>query len=334
MKINSYAAYSAKKALEKFEYEPKELGPKDIEVAITHCGICHSDIHLIDNDWQMSSYPLVPGHEIVGTVKVVGSQVTNHKVGDRVGIGWQRSACLECESCIKGDENLCSKNQATCVGNYGGFAEFIRTDSNFAFRIPDGLSSENTAPLLCGGITVFSPLKLYVKPQMHVGIIGVGGLGHMAVQFAKAFGCEVTVFSSSANKLEETIKFGAHNFILSTDKSQMKKAVKSLDFILTTATANLDWENYLSMLKPDGRLTFVGAPSEPIKVSVFSLIGGRKTISGSPIGGRTTMNEMLEFVVRHDIAAKTESVPLIEVNAAIERVRQNKARYRMVLKNK
>jgi len=333
MKIKAYAAKNAKDKLENYEYDPKALSAFDIEVDITHCGICHSDVHLIDNDWQMSGYPLVPGHEIIGKVKELGSHVKNFKKGDRVGIGWQRSACLECATCIKGDENLCKKNEATCAGNHGGFADRIRSDSRFSFKIPEKLASENAAPLLCGGITVFSPLRLWVKPQMKVGVIGIGGLGHLAVQFARAFGCEVTAFSSTDAKKEEAMKFGAHNFVSSTDNKAWEKLQGHYDFIISTVNVNLDWNSYLGLLGPDGRLCFVGASDKPLDLQVFPLLVGRKTVCGSPIGGRTLINEMLEFAARHNIVAKTEVVEMSKVNEAIQKVRDNKARYRMVLRN-
>lgn len=333
MPIRCYAARAPKKTLEKFEYHPHDLGSQDIEVKITHCGICHSDIHLIDDDWGVSAYPLVPGHEIIGTVTAAGSDVRHLKIGQRVGVGWQRSACLSCEWCIRGDENLCPKNEATCVGHYGGFADVIRTDSRFAFAIPDGLASENAAPLLCGGITVYSPLRYYgVEPSMRVGVVGVGGLGHLGLQFARTFGCDVTAFTSTPQKEKEARTFGAHHVVVNNDPSAMKRAAGSLDFILTTANVDLDWNVYLNCLRPNGKLCFVGVPQGPLMVPAFALITGRKSVCGSPIGSRTMMSEMLEFAARHNIVAKTEVVPMGEVNAAIDRVRSNQARYRMVLR--
>lgn len=332
--IKGYAAKDAGQKLDNFEYKPEELGPDDIEVAITHCGICHSDLHLIDNDWQMSQYPLLPGHEIIGTVTAAGPGVTHLQIGQRVGIGWQRSACLKCEQCLEGDDNLCPESQATCVGHHGGFAQSIRTDSRFAFPIPDRLSSENAAPLLCAGITVYSPLKNFgVKPSMKIGVIGIGGLGHLALQFARAFGCEVTAFSTSPEKEAEAKGFGAHHFVNSKDQAQMEKVVGKFDFIISTVFADLDWTMFMNLLKPKGNLCFVGAASNPISIPVFSLIMGQRSISGSPIGSRSVMNEMLQFAARHDIKAKTEVLPMAEVNTALQKVRDNKARYRMVLVN-
>jgi uncharacterized zinc-type alcohol dehydrogenase-like protein len=334
MKIDAYAAMAARKSLEKYQYDPQELGPWDIEVAITHCGICHSDIHLIDNDWQISGYPLVPGHEIVGTVVAKGASVTKLEPGQRVGIGWQRSSCMECEWCIRGEENMCADSHATCAGHYGGFAKSIRTDSRFAFRIPEALASENAAPLLCGGITVYSPLREFnVRPEMKVGVVGIGGLGHLALQFAHAYGCEVTAFSSSPNKEAEAKTFGAHHFVAGADAATLDHAANSLDFILVTAMADLDWAKYLNILRPNGKLCFVGAVPGPITVSAFPMLLAKRSICGSAIGNRTGISEMLEFAARHGIVAKTEALPMDQVNAAISKVRENKARYRMVLTN-
>ncbi len=334
MRINAYAAMAAKKNLQKFQYEPKELGPWDVEVKISHCGICHSDVHLIDDDWAIGSYPLVPGHEIVGVVTALGSNVTHLKNGLRLGIGWQRNACLTCEFCARGEENMCTQNEAICVGHYGGYAEAIRTDSRFVFPIPENLNSEQVGPLMCGGITVFSPLRRYaVQPIMKVGVIGIGGLGHLALQFTRAFGCEVTAFSTSPDKEAEARSFGAHHFINSNNKSAMEKAVNSLDFILNTLYVDIDWAAYLNILRPSGKICNVGAGANPITIPASPLLVGQKSICGSVIGGRAMIIDMLEFAARHDIQAKTEVVPMSEVNAAIDKVRQGKARYRMVLKN-
>ena len=332
MTIQSYAAKKPKGHLEKFDYDPQTLGPKDIEVQISHCGICHSDIHLIDDDWGLSQYPLVPGHEIVGNIIQVGPEVTSLQKGQRVGIGWQRSACLECEFCVRGDENLCAKAEATCVGHFGGFAQCIRTDSRFAFPIPETLESENAAPLMCAGITVYSPLRAFnVLPHMRVGVIGVGGLGHLAVQFARAYGCEVTAFSHTPSKVGEAKKFGAHHFVSLADAADLEKQKGSLDFIISTAYKDLNWGVFLETLRPDGKLCFVGIPGKPLEIPLFSLLGGRKSICASPIGPRRFMTEMLDFAARHKITAKTESAPLEEAQAAVQKVRTGEARYRIVL---
>lgn len=334
MTIKCFAAKDKKQTLQPHSYEPSPLSPWEIEVAITHCGICHSDVHLIDNDWNTSIYPLVPGHEIIGTVTSLGSNVKNFKVGQRVGIGWQRSSCMECEWCRQGDENLCSNQEATCVGHAGGFAERIRADSRFAFPIPDALPSEQAAPLLCGGTTVFSPLIHHnVKATTRVGIIGIGGLGHLALQFANAFGCEVTAFSSTPDKKAEAEHFGAHHFIASNDPEALKKAAGTLDFILCTITAPLDWTDYLNVLRPKGVLCFVGALEKPIDIPFFSILIGRKTICGSNIGSRPHIQSMLQFAAQHGVKAQVELFPMRDANKAIEKLRAGKVRYRAVLIN-
>jgi alcohol/geraniol dehydrogenase (NADP+) len=331
MYIYSYAVHAPKQLLQPFSYDKAELGPKEIEIAITHCGICHSDIHLIDNDWKNSVYPLVPGHEIVGMVDAIGPEVTHLRVGQRVGIGWQSGSCFECEMCGTGNENLCAQNQATCNGHYGGFAHEVRTDSRFAFPIPNDMDSETAAPLLCGGVTVYSPFRSNnVRPHSKVGIVGIGGLGHMAVQFARAFGCEVTAFSTSADKEAEAHELGAHRFVLSNDPDQMAAAANSLDFILSTVFVQLDWGAFMKTLRPFGTLCFVGAGGM-LNIPVNALMSKKKTVTGSIIGGRSVIQEMLEFSARHNIRAITEAMPLSEVNEAVQKVREGKARYRMVL---
>jgi len=331
MSFHAYAAHSKKSALKPFVYEPLPLGPHDVEIRISHCGICHSDVHLVDGDWGMGSYPMVPGHEIVGTVAAVGPEVRHLEIGTRVGVGWQRGACLACDSCIAGDENLCAHNVATCVGNHGGFADRVRLDGRFAFPIPEALASENAAPLLCGGATVYSPLRRWVKPAMRVGVVGIGGLGHLGLQFARAMGCEVTALSSTPDKEAEARGFGAHHFLATREPKALRSAASSLDFILSTVFATPDWDGLLGALRPNGVLCLVGATSEPLSVQAFTLLGAQKTVTGSAIGGRPAIREMLAFAARHGVAAKTQSRPLAEADAALGDVRQGRARYRIVL---
>ncbi|MDH4228497.1 MAG: NAD(P)-dependent alcohol dehydrogenase [Nitrospirota bacterium] len=330
-RIHAHAAPGKGKPLAPFAYEPAPLGPHDVEVAISHCGVCHSDVHLVDNDWGVSRYPLVPGHEIIGTVSALGEGVPHLSRGQRVGIGWQRGSCLSCHYCVTGREPLCDANQATCLGHYGGFATHIRVDSRFAFPIPDALDSATAAPLLCGGITVFSPLRDFaVTPQMRVGVVGVGGLGHLAIRFARAWGCEVTAFSSTPDKHDAALQLGAHHFAASTDRGAVKRAAGQ-DFILSTVMADLDWGAYIDALAPGGTLCVVGVPPSALKVEAFSLIGGQKRVCGSAIGGRAAMGEMLGFAARHAVGAQAECLPMAEANTALDRVRHNRARFRMVL---
>jgi len=325
--IRGYAAFKAGEALQPYEFEPKPLGPLDVEIEISHCGICHSDIHLIDDDWGVSQYPLVPGHEIVGHVVDRGSGVELEK-GARVGIGWQRGSCFHCADCAEGHENVCAQAQPTCVGAPGGFADRVRVDSRFAFPLPDGLESENAAPLLCAGVTVFSPILRHARPTDRVGIIGVGGLGHLAVQFAHAFGCETVAISHSPAKETEARKLGADEFMTG---EQVAKQTRSFDFILSTVNADLNWSDYVEALRSNGKLCFVGVPKSAVSAPVFQLIAAQRAIVGSAIGGRPDMRRMLEFAAHHNIVAQTEHYPMGEVNAALDRVRSGQVRYRAVL---
>ncbi len=334
MTIHGFAAYEQRGSLRPLEYEAGELGPYDVEVRVEYCGICHSDIHLIDDDWAMTTYPFIPGHEIVGVVTALGTLAGRLRVGQRVGIGWQSGSCMQCEWCGRGSENLCRHSAATCVGRHGGYADAVRADSRFAFPIPEGLDPASAAPLLCGGITVFSPLRhLGVKPWSRVGVVGIGGLGHLALRFARAFGCEVTAFSTSAGKEEESAHLGAHNFVLLKDPDQMAKTHDSLDFILTTPHMDLDWVGLVNALRPKGILCAVGAPATAVlNVPPILLLLKEKKICGSNTGGRATIEEMLGFAARHNIGAIVEVMPMAQVNAALGKVRAGKARYRMVLK--
>ncbi len=333
-KINAWAAEKAAARLSPFAYTTGDRpGPFEVDVRISHCGICHSDLHLIDNDWMISEYPLVPGHEIVGTVQAVGAQVSSIEVGQRVGIGWQRSSCMHCEHCIAGEENYCAQQQATCVGHFGGFAEFVRVDGRFAFALPETLSSENAAPLLCGGVTVYTPFRLYDIPaHARVAVVGIGGLGHLALQYARAMGCEVTAFTSTPEKEKELLAFGAHRVVSSTDEAGQQALQGYFDFILSTVYADLNWMQFVGLLRPKGRLCFVGAPKSEVRFPAFALISGAKSLCGSVIGGRRMIRDMLAFSARHGIVAQTELFPLERVNDALDRLRRNEVRYRAVLK--
>ena len=331
MSVHAYAAHAKKGALSPFAYDPAPLGSHDIEVRISHCGICHSDVHLVDGDWGVGTYPMVPGHEIVGTVAALGPEVRHLEAGQRVGVGWQRGACLSCHSCAAGEENLCPRNEATCVDHHGGFADRIRLDGRFAFPIPEGLESEGAAPLLCGGVTVYSPLVRWVKPSMRVGVVGIGGLGHLALQFARAMGCEVTAMSSSPDKEQEARSFGAHRFLATREPKALRSAAGTLDFVLSTVYVPQDWMGLLAALRPNGVLCFVGAPAEPLKLPIGFLLGGQKTVTASAIGGRPAIREMLRFAARHGVAAKTQVRPLAEADAALAETRKGRARYRIVL---
>ena len=331
MSIDAFAALAVKQALVPHVYEPEPLRPRDVEIAISHCGICHSDIHVIDNDWGTSSYPLVPGHEIVGTVAAAGAAATL-PLGQRVGMGWQRSSCHECEQCRAGHENLCAKQEATCVGHMGGFARRIRADERFVFPLPEGLDSSTAAPLLCGGVTVFSPLRRWgVGAGAKVGVIGIGGLGHLALRFLHAMGCHTTAFTSSPDKKAEAARLGAEEAASSTNAREIRAYAGRFDFLLCTVPARLDWITYLQTLKPNGVLCLVGAPPGLLQIPPAQLLTGQRVICGSDIGSPGTIREMLAFAAKHGIAAEIETSPLANVNTALQRVRDNRVRYRMVL---
>lgn len=331
MTINAYAVLSSdRKILEPYTYEPQPLGTHEVEVAITHCGVCHSDIHVIDGDFGQVAHPVIPGHEIVGTVRVMGEHVSGLSIGKRVGVGWQAGSCLHCEWCIQGYEQLCADAIDTCVNRPGGYADAIRVDSRFVHPLPDALESVDAAPLLCAGITVYAPLR-DVPQSARVGVIGIGGLGHLALQFADKLGCEVTALSTSADKEAEARSFGAEHFVVTTDAAHMKAARGSLDVLISTVTVDLKWSDYMRLLRPNGSLVFVGASPGKVDVRIGALVNYQYAIRGSSIGGRPAMREMLDFAAQHKIKAQTEVMPLAQVNDALERVRTNKARYRVVL---
>ncbi|MGP8175017.1 MAG: NAD(P)-dependent alcohol dehydrogenase [Terracidiphilus sp.] len=332
--IQGLAAHAAGAELLPFRYDPGELGPQEVEIAITHCGICHSDLHLISNDWGISQYPFIPGHEIIGAVAAVGDAVRSLAVGQRVGLGWQSNSCGECEWCTRGLENLCPAAEGTCVHRNGGYADRVRANVRFVIPIPEALGSEQAAPLLCGGITVFNPMRTNgVNPSSRVGIVGIGGLGHIAIQFARIFGAEVTAFSTSPGKEEEARALGAHNFVNSRESKALKEVAGTQDFILSTVNADQDWGIYVQALRPTGTLCFVGVPPSPVAVHAFPLISGLRSISGNPTGSPYRLREMLDVAARHGVKAQTESFPMAKVNEAIEKVKKNKVRYRAVLAN-
>jgi len=332
--IKGYAATEKGRALVPFEFDPGELGAEQVEIKVEYCGICHSDLSMLDNEWGMSTYPLVAGHEVVGRIVAAGPQAKRVKVGDRVGLGWSSGSCLCCPQCLAGDHNLCVSGQGTIVGRPGGFADRVRCDWIWAAPMPEGVAGESGGPLLCGGITVFNPIvQCGVQPTQRVGVVGIGGLGHLALQFLNKWGCEVTAFTSSESKQEEAKKLGAHHAVNSKDSAALKQLAGSLDFLLVTVNAPLDWASLVGALAPKGRMHLVGAVLAPIPVAAFSLISGQKAISGSPIGSPSTVDRMLAFCARHGIAPVIEEFPLSQVNAALDRLRSGNARYRVVLKN-
>jgi uncharacterized zinc-type alcohol dehydrogenase-like protein len=334
MKVNALAAYGPGEALRPFEYEIEPLKGHDVLIKVRACGVCHSDIHCMDNDWEMTSYPMVPGHEAVGEVVEVGPLVSHLQVGDRVGVGWQSGACLHCLDCLRGNQQMCEvDNRATILQQYGGFGDYMTVDSHFAFPIPDGLSSELAGPLLCGGITVFSGLRhAGMKGGQEVGVLGIGGLGHLAVQFAAKMGNRVTVFTTSPDKAEFAASLGAHEAVLiGRDGAAPQKPSRRLNIILDTVAASKDYNAYLNFLDSDGVFNLVGVPTEAIPLSVFAFQDKRRRIMGSPIGSPAEIKEMLAFCAQSQVVPLIETFPFERANDALQRVRDNKVRYRAVL---
>ena len=333
--IKAYAASEAGGELRPFEYDPGPLGRHEVEIEVAHSGICHSDHNMIDDDWGMSEFPLVPGHEVVGTNSTVGDDVTSLNPGQLVGLGWHSGYCLTCASCLAGDHHLCAAHESTVVGRHGGFAEAVRAHAASVVPLPEGIDAESAGPLFCGGITVFNPLVQFgVRPTDKVGVIGIGGLGHLALQFANAWGCEVTAFTSTEDKRKEALELGAHHAVDSRDPAAIEAAAGRFDLILATVNVRLDWNAYLGALRPNGRLHFVGAVLDPLDLGVFPLIMGQRSVSGSPVGSPGTIATMLEFAARHGIKPVIEKYRLDQVNEAIERLRSGRARYRIVLSRK
>lgn len=330
--MQAYAANKAGVKLEKIDVELPPLGSQDVKIKVVYCGICHSDLSMINNEWGFSAYPLVAGHEIAGEIVEVGSAVSRHKIGDVVGLGWHAGYCGSCPSCDSSDHNLCASASPTIVHRHGGFAEFVQASQTSVVALPKGLDMKSAGPMFCGGITVFNPLVQFdIKPTSKVAVIGIGGLGHLALQFLSAWGCEVTAFTSSDNKAQEAKAMGARHVINSTDTSQIEAAKDRFDLIISTVNVKLDWNLYLATLKAKGRLHFVGATLEPLDIGVFSLIGGQKSVSGSPVGSPETIKTMLDFANLHKIEAMVEVYPMSKINDAIAHLESGKARYRVVL---
>ncbi len=331
--ILGYAAGKPGKLLEPFTYSAPKLGKHDVRVSITHCGVCHTDVSAIDDYYDITEYPFVPGHEIVGYVSELGSAVSELKEGDRVGIGWQGRSCMKCEWCLRGEEHLCIDivNAGTWVP-YGGFSSSVIADSRFAYPLPEGMPSEFAAVLLCAGVTVYSPLRTCTRDSdLEVGVVGIGGLGHLAIQFAHAMGFKVTAISSSKRKKEEALGFGAERFISLDDKKALERLEFGLDILMITASSGVKWEEMLMILKKKGTLVLLGFPT--VNFHPRDLVSHELSIIGSFLGNRKVMQEMLVFAQEQGIKPMIELMPMSQVNKAIERVRENKAHYRIVLVN-
>jgi len=330
----NYKAWVAKAPKQPMVLETVDLGPlgaEDVEIAVEHCGLCHSDLSVLNNEWGISQYPAILGHEVTGRVTSMGPNAKGLKVGQRVGVGWYSGCCMHCRQCMSGSHNLCPEAQATIIGHRGGFASHVRTQWMWAIPLPEKLNFTDAGPLLCGGITVFAPLEMYTKPSGRVGIIGVGGLGHMGVKFAHAYGCDVTAFTSNESKFDEAKGFGANHVVSSKDSDAIRKLAGSFDLLISTVNVKLDWDAMIAALAPNGRLHVVGALLEPIPVAAFSLIAQQRSVSGSPTGSPVAIETMLDFASRHDIAPQTEHFPMSKINEAFARLESGKARYRIVL---
>lgn len=333
MVVNAYAANEPKGKLSPFQYELGPIGNEQVDIKVRYCGICHSDLSMLNNDWGMTSYPFVPGHEIVGEVIAVGAAVKTVKPGDKVGLGWQSGSCMHCDQCMDGSHHLCPSSEATIIGRHGGFADVVRGHWSWAIPMPDGIDMAKAGPLLCGGITVFNPIILAdVKATDSVGVIGIGGLGHMALKFLKYWGCEVIAFSSSPDKKEQILEMGATRVINSRSPEELKSITGKLKMVLNTTNVSLDWNAYMGTLAPKGKLHTVGAVLEPMGVPAFTMIAGEKSMGGSPIGSPALTKKMLEFCVRHNIYPTVEEFSMEQANEALHHLDQGKARYRVVLK--
>lgn len=331
--IKAYAVTEAGGSFSPFEYDPGPLGAAEVEIEVLNCGICHSDLSMVKNEWGISQYPLVPGHEVIGRVAALGSDVRHLEVGQTVGLGWHSGYCMSCASCMSGDHNLCADASATIVGRHGGFADRVRAAAPSVIALPEGLDEDAAGPLFCGGITVFNPLVQFgVRPTDVVGVIGIGGLGHIALQFLNAWGCRVIAFTSSASKREEALSMGAHETLDSRDPEALQAAAGSLDMIMSTVNVKLDWNSYLLALKPKGRLHLLGVTLDPLDLQVTPMLFGQYSVSASPVGSPMNIRRMLEFAARHQIKPVTEQFGFDQINDAMARLESGKARYRIVLK--
>lgn len=337
----SYAAPSAKAALAPFKLDRREVGPTDVLIEIAYCGVCHSDLHQAREDWGPALFPMVPGHEIVGHVTAVGAKVDAYKVGDRVGVGCMVDSCRTCEQCAAGEEQFCDRGASMTYNGFeqdgktmtfGGYSQRITVDQAFVVRVPEALPLDRAAPLLCAGITTYSPLKRFgAGPGKKVAVMGLGGLGHVGVRIARAMGAEVTVISTSERKRADAAELGAHDFLVSTDAKAMKAAAGRFDLILDTVSAPHDLNAGLNLLRTDGTLVLVGVPEEALPVQPFAIIGRRRRLAGSLIGGIAETQEMLDFCAQHGVLADIETVAMADINRAWERLLKNDVRYRFVI---
>lgn len=338
--VKAFGTKAAEAPLKKLDIRRREATPHDVEIEILYCGICHSDLHAVRNEWGGTTYPIVPGHEIVGRVTKIGEQVSRFKIGDLAAIGCIVDSCRECTYCKDGEEQFC-ENGWTVVFNspdkkyggvtYGGFSENIVVDENYVVHVPETLDLPSAAPILCAGITVYSPFKHWkAGPGKNIGIIGIGGLGHMAIKIAKAMGAHVTVFTTSQGKADDAKRLGADEVVLSADTEQMKNCPRQ-DMILDTVSAKHDINAYINLLKTDGSLVLVGLPAQPLEIGAFNVVHGRKSFSGSNIGGIRETQEVLDFCAEHNITAEIELININQINEAFERLEKGDVKYRFVI---
>ena len=336
MTVHAYAADEARGEFKPFDYDLGELQPDQVEIDVDYCGICHSDLSMLDNEWGMTQYPFVGGHEVAGKVAAVGEHVPDGriKIGDTIGLGWYSRSCMYCRSCLHGDHNLClNEPEGTIVGRHGGFADKVRCHWAWSTKLPEGVDPKSAGPLFCGGITVFNPIiQNHISPLSRVGVIGIGGLGHMALMFLKAWGCEVTAFSTSPDKEQEAKDLGAHYFVNVKEDGALGKLAGKFDLILNTAAASLDWDAYVATLAPKGVLHTVGVVGGTFGVEqVFPMIQMQRSLAASPLGSPATTSDMMEFCARHRIAPVIETYKMSDINDAFEKLRHGSPRYRLVL---
>ncbi|XP_050292490.1 probable cinnamyl alcohol dehydrogenase 9 [Quercus robur] len=340
-KAFGWAAKDSSGLLSPFHFSRRETGDGDVTIKILYCGVCHSDLHNVKNEWGFTMYPVVPGHEIVGTVTKTGKNVKKFKVGDRVGVGVLVDSCKRCESCQQDLENYCPQMILTYnsysqdgTKTYGGYSDIVVVDEHYVLRFPENLPPDAGAPLLCAGITVYSPMKYYgmTEPGKHLGVAGLGGLGHVAVKIGKAFGLKVTVISTSPKKEEEAIdRLGADSFLVSSNPAKMKAAINTMDFIIDTVSAVHPLAPLISLLKLNGKLITVGLPEKPLELPIFPLVLGRKLVGGSDVGGIKETQEMLDFCAKHGITADIELIKMGDINTAMERLAKSDVKYRFVI---
>ncbi|MCU0239035.1 MAG: NAD(P)-dependent alcohol dehydrogenase [Pyrinomonadaceae bacterium] len=332
--IKAFAANEPKGKFQSFEFEAGSLGDDHVEIKVHSCGICHSDLSMVNNDWGMTTFPFVGGHEAVGEIIAVGKNVKGLKIGDKVGLGWNSETCGFCEQCVAGYQINCPTLEGTIVGRHGGFADKVRCHWQWAIKLPDAMDISKAGPLFCGGITVFNPfVQNDIKPTDKVAVVGIGGLGHLALQFADKWGCEVTAFTTNLSKTDELKKLGADYVVDTRNDDELAKLAGKFDMILVTVNVPLNWQVYMNALAPKGKLHIVGAVLEPIPVGAFDLIMRQKFVTGTATGSPQVVAKMLEFCARHNIETVTENFKMSQINEAFEHLESGKARYRIVLEN-